>query len=97
MISHLITVGACVDTERFEGLAENDIKAFAYVGNTDEKRVQAHRQMQNNAKTEGYGSLIIKTLPGDYDKTISIALTSIDDPSVTDCLSSKAIKPSFSI
>ncbi len=83
-VSHIVTVGACVNTSLFAGLISNNIKSLAYVGNADTKRAQAHKLMENNANGEGYSSLTVEAVPSDYNGCIEYVLKQDDEPSVTD-------------
>ncbi len=94
-VSHLITVGASVDTESFEGLIANDVKAFAYVGTADASRAQAHKVMQSNARSAGYGSLVVETVGGDFNECLSTVMTKKDDPSVTDWIIEQSYQTRF--
>ncbi len=94
-VSHILSVGACLDPESIIGLRDANINALAYIGKLDKSRYQAHQELSANATNLSYNSITIKESSLSYDRNTERVFTAEDDPSITDWLVKNSYQTQF--
>ncbi len=95
IVSHIMSIGACMDPDSIEGLRDANIRSLAYVGKVDTLRFQAHQSFSSNATTLEYSGFTIKEESLNYDGCIERVLNHEDEPSVTDWLVKNSYQTQF--
>ncbi len=94
-VSHVLTVGACVDPDSAMSIQNASIRAYAYVGKLDDSHSEAHASLQSQFITNGYDGFTLNELQCDREKTVDLALSEEDSPSVTDWLVKNSYQTQF--